>query len=49
MERMESAGIRARNAFCSTRVFAGHFNEFEGFERTTENRGVAGSIPALAI
>src|SRR5437773_10520705 len=30
-------------------LFAGVFAGFEGFERTTENRGVPGSSPGLAI
>ena len=49
MERMESAGIRGREAAAGPRVFAGFLAGLEGFERTTENRGVPGSSPGLAI
>ena len=49
MERMESAGIRARPAGCRTRLLTGFSAGFEGFERTSENRGVPGSSPGLAI
>jgi hypothetical protein len=49
MERMESAGIRSRRAAAGTPLFAGVLPGFEGFERTTENRGVPGSSPGLAI
>ena len=49
MERIESAGIRARQACCWTRLFPGFLAGLEGFEQTSENRGVPGSSPGLAI
>jgi hypothetical protein len=49
MERMGSAGIRAQKACRPTRLFAGLFVGLETSERTSENRGVPGSSPGLAI
>jgi hypothetical protein len=49
MERMESAGIRVVRPVSGDRLFAGFFAGLEGFERTSENRGVPGSTPGLAI
>jgi hypothetical protein len=46
---MESAGIRVREAAERSRLFAGPSAQLEGFERTTENRGVPDSSPGLAI
>jgi hypothetical protein len=49
MERMESAGIRAAVPVSRDRLFTGIFARFERFERLSENRGVPGSSPGLAI
>src|SRR5712692_4640306 len=49
MERMEFTGIRAREAAARPRLFTAFSAGFEGLERTSENRGVPGSSPGLAM
>ena len=46
---MESAGIRARQTCCRTPLSCGVLAGFEVFELTSENRGVPGSSPGLAV
>jgi hypothetical protein len=48
-ESMESAGIPPVEAVARPRLFSAVVAGFEGFERTSENRGVPGSSPGLAI
>jgi hypothetical protein len=48
-KRTESADIDGSVDRPGTHQFAGLFTPFESYDRTTENRGVAGSIPALAV
>ena len=48
-ERMESAGIRLARPISRHHLFAGVSARFEGLERLSENRGVPGSSPGLAI
>jgi hypothetical protein len=42
-------GYPGRETTAGPRLFAGFLAELEGFERTSENRGVPGSSPGLAI
>lgn len=48
-ERTEFAAFASRRATVETRLFAARSDEFEAKDRTTENRGVGGSSPGLAI
>jgi hypothetical protein len=45
----ESANFRAEEPVTQSRLFAGVSGPFERRDRTTENRGVPGSSPGLAI